>query len=49
METVKGSIEIGKVADFCILAEDILTVDAHTIADIETDMTILNGVIVYQR
>lgn len=49
METVKGSIEIGKAADFCILAEDILTVDAHTIADIETDMTILNGVIVYQR
>lgn len=47
MENAKGSIEVGKLADFCVLDEDILTVDAHTIKDIRTLMTIVGGKIVY--
>jgi predicted amidohydrolase YtcJ len=47
MENIKGSIEVGKLADFCVLDEDILTVDAHTIKDIRTLMTIVGGKIVY--
>ena len=31
LEAVKGSIEVGKVADFCIIDQDILTVDPHEI------------------
>jgi hypothetical protein len=47
MENIKGSIEIGKLADFCVLDEDILTVDPHQIKDIRTMMTIVGGKIVY--
>jgi hypothetical protein len=47
MEHIKGSIEVGKLADFCVLDEDILTVDAHRIKDITTLMTIVGGKIVY--
>ena len=47
MEDIKGSIEVGKLADFCILGEDILTVDAHKIMDIPILKTIVGGKIVY--
>jgi len=43
MDSIKGSIEIGKLADFCVLDEDILTVDPHRIKDIRTLMTIAGG------
>jgi predicted amidohydrolase YtcJ len=46
-ENIKGSIEAGKLADFCVLDEDILTVDAHQIKDITILMTITGGKIVY--
>jgi len=47
MESVKGSIEVDKLADFCILDDDILTIDPHRIADIPVLMTIVGGKIVY--
>jgi hypothetical protein len=47
MEHIKGSIEVGKLADFCILGEDILTVDTHKIKDIPVLMTIVGGKIVH--
>jgi predicted amidohydrolase YtcJ len=46
-ENIKGSVEVGKLADFCVLEEDILTVDPHRIKDIPTVMTIIGGRIVY--
>ena len=47
MEDVKGSIEVGKVADFCIIGDDILSVDAHKIGEIPVLMTILGGKVVF--
>jgi predicted amidohydrolase YtcJ len=47
MEQEKGSIEVGKLADFCVLDQDIMTVEAHTIGNIKVVMTIVGGKIVY--
>lgn len=49
MEDIKGSIEVGKVADFCIIGEDILTVDPHQIGEIPVLMTIVDGRIVHDE
>ena len=49
MEGVKGSIEPGKVADFCVIGEDILTVDPHEIGEIPVVMTIVGGKIVFDQ
>jgi len=47
MEHIKGSIEESKLADFCVLDEDILTIEPHRIKDIRNLMTIIGGEIVY--
>jgi predicted amidohydrolase YtcJ len=49
MEEVKGSIEVGKFADFCVIDEDILTIDPHKIGEIQVLMTIVGGKIVYDQ
>jgi len=49
MEDVKGSIEVGKYADFCIIDDDILTVDPHKIGEIPVLMTIVGGKIVFDE
>ncbi len=46
-ESIKGSIEPGKLADMAVLTDDILTCPADRIKDIESVMTILGGNIVY--
>ena len=48
-EKVKGSIESGKFADFAVLAEDIYDTPPGKIKDIQVDMTVLDGNIVYLR
>lgn len=48
-EKIKGSIEVGKLADFVVLAEDPLVVNEDYLKNIEVEMTILGGKIVYKR
>jgi predicted amidohydrolase YtcJ len=48
-EKVKGSIEVGKIADFAILAESPHDVAPEAIKDIPVDMTILDGNIAFFR
>ena len=47
-EKILGSIEEGKLADFVVLGEDILTVPTEKIKDIPIEMTIIDGDIVYR-
>jgi predicted amidohydrolase YtcJ len=44
---IKGSIEVGKLADFCVLGEDILKVESHEISSIPVLKTIIGGYIVH--
>jgi predicted amidohydrolase YtcJ len=46
-ESIKGSIEPGKLADMVIISNDILTCTADEIKEIESVMTILGGEIIY--
>jgi predicted amidohydrolase YtcJ len=46
-EDVKGSVEAGKLADFCIIDNNILTIDPHKIVDLKILMTVAGGEIVY--
>ena len=48
MDSIKGSIEVGKLADFQVLGEDILSVDPHEIGQIQVTMTIAGGKIVFE-
>ncbi len=45
----KGSIEPGKLADMIVLDQDILTIDADHIMDINVEQTWLGGKLVYER
>jgi predicted amidohydrolase YtcJ len=47
LEYLKGSIEQGKLADFCIIDKDITAIDPHEIGDLKTLMTVAGGRIVY--
>ena len=47
-EDTKGSIEVGKVANFVILSDDPTAVDPETLADIKVQVTIKNDVEIYR-
>jgi predicted amidohydrolase YtcJ len=47
-ESVKGSIEEGKLADLTVLSDDPKAVPPSKIGDINVDMTIVGGKLVYQ-
>jgi len=49
MEDITGSIEVGKLADFTILDQDILTVPEADILDTQVSMTIIDGKVVYEK
>lgn len=47
-EDEKGSIEVGKVADFVILSADPTAVDPETLADLQVLTTIKGGEVIYE-
>jgi len=48
-EEIKGSIEVGKLADLVILNDSILNVNPNQIKDLKVETTIIDGEILYQK
>ena len=48
-EKIKGTLEIGKVADLVILSDDIFTIDPVKIWDTKVDYTVVDGKVVFER
>ncbi len=48
-ENTKGSIEPGKFADFVVLNDDITKISPAEIKDVNVEMTILGGEIIYKK
>jgi len=48
-EEIKGSIEVGKLADMAVLSENPLEVDPWEIKNITVEKTIIGGEIVYEK
>lgn len=48
-EDIKGSITPGKLADFTIYDQDLMTVTENKILDTQVTMTIFNGEVVYEK
>ncbi len=48
-ERLKGTIEIGKLADMAVLDRDYFAVPDEEIKDIQADMTIVGGKVVWER
>jgi hypothetical protein len=47
-EDDRGSLEVGKLGDLVVLAENPFDVDLRTIKDIKVEKTVIGGNIVYQ-
>lgn len=48
-ENIKGSLEVGKLADVIVLSGDILKIDPMDIHKLKVDMTLIDGVVEYER
>ena len=48
-EDIKGTLEVGKLADITILSQDILTIPVDEILETEVDFTIVGGQTLYIR
>ena len=48
-EDIKGTIEPGKLADFTVYSQDLMTVPEDQILDTEIEMTIVGGEVLYER
>jgi predicted amidohydrolase YtcJ len=48
-ESIKGSIEVGKLADITVLSDDPRVVPPEKIKDITVEMTMLSGRVVYSK
>ncbi|MCC6364550.1 MAG: amidohydrolase family protein [Bryobacterales bacterium] len=47
-EREKGSVEVGKAADFAVLSEDILEIPASRIDRVKVVLTVVDGHIVFR-
>ena len=48
-ENLKGSLEIGKLADFVILEKNIITIPPEQIRNVKVLMTVVGGKVVYRK
>lgn len=48
-EHIKGSLEIGKLADIAVLDRDYFSIPTEEIRDVQVDMTVLGGRVVHTR
>ncbi|MEJ5262702.1 MAG: amidohydrolase [Ignavibacterium sp.] len=48
-ENIKGSIVVGKLADLIVLSDDILTIDPVKIKDVQVELTVFDGKIIYHK
>jgi predicted amidohydrolase YtcJ len=48
-EKIKGTLEVGKVADMIVLPEDLLNVAPDKVLNMKVDMTIVGGKVLYER
>jgi hypothetical protein len=46
-EKIKGTLEVGKVADMVVLPEDLLSIAPEKLLNMKVDMTIVGGRIVH--
>jgi predicted amidohydrolase YtcJ len=47
-ENEKGTLEVGKLADIAVLAEDPFAIEAEKIKDLKVEMTLVGGEVKYQ-
>ena len=48
-EDIKGTLEVGKLADLVVLSDDLLTIDPERIMDVKVDLTVVGGKVLYER
>ncbi len=48
-EAIKGSIEVGKLADLAVWGEDPLSATAQQLYNVPIDLTLVGGKVIYQR
>ena len=48
-ENLKGSVEVGKLADLIVLSDDILKIDPMEITNLKVDLTMIDGVVEFER
>ena len=48
-EDVKGSVEVGKLADLTLLGAPILELPAEELPDVRADMTVIGGKVAFER
>ncbi len=47
-ENIKGSIEVGKLADFTVFSQNIMTIEASQLLNTKVMMTVIGGKVVYE-